>query len=95
MTSIDEMLNSIVSDARMPFDDMAEAETASCAKDVMAQMPQKLREILILAYFEKFSYKEIAGILGIPLGTVKSRLHAAVARFAREWKATNTCLAAN
>jgi DNA-directed RNA polymerase specialized sigma24 family protein len=37
--------------------------------------------VLILAYYHRFPYKEIAEILGIPLGTVKSRLHAAVAAF--------------
>jgi RNA polymerase sigma-70 factor (ECF subfamily) len=42
---------------------------------------------LILAYFHKFSYAEIAGILGIPVGTVKSRLHTAVGRFAEDWNA--------
>ncbi len=44
-----------------------------------------LREILLLAYFQKLSYAQIADDLGIPLGTVKSRLHAAVASFARSW----------
>ncbi|MBN2314929.1 MAG: hypothetical protein JXM79_13440, partial [Sedimentisphaerales bacterium] len=47
-----------------------------------------LREILILAYFQRFSYKQMAEILGIPIGTVKSRLHTAVGRFAKEWKAS-------
>jgi RNA polymerase sigma-70 factor (ECF subfamily) len=41
---------------------------------------------LLLAFFHRFAYKEIAQMLGIPLGTVKSRLHAAVAFFGREWK---------
>ena len=46
--------------------------------------PEKLREILILAHFHKFPYAEIGGILGIPLRTVKSRLHTAVNRFAED-----------
>jgi RNA polymerase sigma-70 factor (ECF subfamily) len=33
------------------------------------------------------AYREIAENLGIPLGTVKSRLHAAVGTFAELWKA--------
>jgi len=52
-------------------------------------MPDNLREILILAYFNKFSYKQMAQILSIPIGTVKSRLHTAVARFAKDWKVTS------
>ena len=48
-----------------------------------------LREVLLLAYFQRLSYVQIAEDLGIPLGTVKSRLHAAVAKFAANWKALN------
>ncbi|MBN2180351.1 MAG: hypothetical protein JW715_00445, partial [Sedimentisphaerales bacterium] len=50
---------------------------------------ENLREILILAYFNKFSYKQMAEILSIPIGTVKSRLHTAVGRFAKDWKSSN------
>jgi RNA polymerase sigma-70 factor (ECF subfamily) len=49
-------------------------------------MPDNLREILILSYFNKFSYKQLSDILSIPIGTVKSRLHTAVGRFAKDWK---------
>ena len=58
-------------------------------KPTIANIPENLREILILAYFNKFSYKQMADILSIPIGTVKSRLHTAVARFAKEWKASS------
>jgi RNA polymerase sigma-70 factor, ECF subfamily len=57
-------------------------------KTVMA-MPDHLREILLLSYFHQFPYKQIGDILDIPLGTVKSRLHAAVAYFADRWRAAN------
>jgi DNA-directed RNA polymerase specialized sigma24 family protein len=49
-------------------------------------MSDNLREILLLAYFQRFSYKQMAEILSIPIGTVKSRLHTAVGRFAKDWK---------
>jgi RNA polymerase sigma-70 factor (ECF subfamily) len=41
---------------------------------------------LILGYYHRLAYKEIAEVLEVPLGTVKSRLHAAVGHFAREWR---------
>jgi RNA polymerase sigma-70 factor (ECF subfamily) len=53
------------------------------------QMPDHLREILLLSYFHQFPYKQISEILDIPLGTVKSRLHAAVAHFADRWAASS------
>jgi RNA polymerase sigma-70 factor (ECF subfamily) len=93
--SIDDVLNTLDCDERMPYDDLIRDETAAEVKRVIARMPEKLREILILAYFHKFSYAEIAGILGIPIGTVKSRLHAAVGRFAQDWNASIIYEAAN
>lgn len=56
-------------------------------QEVLGAMPDSLREILLLAYFSRLSYMQIAEDLGIPLGTVKSRLHSAVAQFGRRWKA--------
>jgi len=44
-----------------------------------------LREVLLLAYFQRLSYAQIAEDLDIPLGTVKSRLHSAVATFAKNY----------
>ncbi len=85
--SIDDVLNTLDHDDRMPYDDLIREETATQVKRIIARMPVKLREILILAYFQKFPYAEISGILGIPVGTVKSRLHTAVNRFAEDWNA--------
>jgi RNA polymerase sigma-70 factor (ECF subfamily) len=88
--SIDDVLNTLDHDEHMPYDDLIKGETAAAVKRVIAHMPSRLREILILAYFQKFPYAEIARILGIPVGTVKSRLHTAVGRFAEDWNAVTT-----
>ncbi len=63
-----------------------DAESAEAVRQTVASLPDHLREVLVLAYFNQFAYKEIAEMLGIPLGTVKSRLHAAVGTFAELWK---------
>ena len=86
--SFDEMLNSLGSDTTVPYDEVERTETAERVGEVIANMPESLREILILAYFNRFSYKQMADTLSIPIGTVKSRLHTAVARFAKDWKAS-------
>ena len=44
----------------------------------LALLPERLREVLVLRYFEDLGEREIAEIVGVPPGTVKSRLHAAV-----------------
>jgi RNA polymerase sigma-70 factor (ECF subfamily) len=87
-SSFDDMLNTITADTTMPYEELEKNETALQVERIIANMPDNLREILILAYFNKFSYKQMAQILSIPIGTVKSRLHTAVAHFAKEWKAS-------
>jgi len=87
-SSMDDVLNTLDCDEQMPYDNLIKDETAAAVKRVISRMPVKLREILILGYFHKFSYAEIAQILHIPVGTVKSRLHTAVGRFAEDWNAS-------
>jgi RNA polymerase sigma-70 factor, ECF subfamily len=86
--SFDDALNTITSNNVIPYDNLERDEIAVLVRGVIANIPENLREILILAYFNKFSYKQMSQILSIPIGTVKSRLHTAVARFAGDWKAS-------
>lgn len=87
--SFGDVLNAITSDSTTPFDNLERTEIALRVEQVMANMPENLRQILILAYFNKFSYKQMADMLSIPIGTVKSRLHTAVGYFAKDWKASD------
>ena len=73
----------------LPGDKLEREELARRVRSTVMEMPDSLREILLLSYFDQFPYKQIGDILGIPLGTVKSRLHTAVADFANRWKVLN------
>ena len=64
-----------------------ERERDRRVQEAIDALPEHQREILLLAYFQRLSYQQIADHLLIPLGTVESRLHAAVAGFARRWQA--------
>lgn len=44
-------------------------------KEAIESLPEQFRVAVLLADVEGFSYKEIAEILDIPIGTVMSRLH--------------------
>ena len=52
------------------------ANRAACSEVLLAlaKVDERFQAPLALFYLEDYSYKEIAGILGVPLGTVKSRL---------------------
>lgn len=68
-----------------PHARLERVETEQRVRRTVDRMPVHLREILLLGYFQRLSYNEISDTLRIPLGTVKSRLHAAVAHFASRW----------
>ena len=86
--TIDDVLDSITSLQTTPYDEVAKSETADAVREIIEEMPENLKEILILAYFHQFSYKHMAEMLSIPIGTVKSRLHTAVGYFTKKWKNT-------
>lgn len=79
-------LDMLPADIALPQDQLLEQETQQLVQEVIASLPEHLREVLLLAYFQKFAYREIAEMLSIPIGTVKSRLHTAVGTFAQMWK---------
>jgi RNA polymerase sigma factor (sigma-70 family) len=54
------------------------------------RLPQVFREVLVLKDIEGMSYREIADVVGVPIGTVMSRLSRARSLFAEEWKKTGT-----
>jgi len=47
-------------------------------EELLSTLPDRLREVVVLRYHQQLSEAEIARVAGIPRGTVKSRLHAAV-----------------
>jgi RNA polymerase sigma-70 factor (ECF subfamily) len=61
--------------ARSAEDEMLDLFTDDEVKKAMESLPEQFRLAVYLADVEGFSYKEIAEILGVPIGTVMSRLH--------------------
>ncbi|MCC6239842.1 MAG: RNA polymerase sigma factor [Phycisphaerales bacterium] len=83
------MIDLLQVSTQTPFEHLQEQEQRQLVYQMVMEMPENLREILILSYFHEFPYKQISDILAIPLGTVKSRLHSAVSEFADRWQAAN------
>jgi RNA polymerase sigma-70 factor (ECF subfamily) len=70
-----------------PETGLDEGERTRLVQQAIDGLSWPLKASLLLAYFPRLSYAQISEELGIPLGTVKSRLHSAVAAFARRWQA--------
>jgi RNA polymerase sigma-70 factor, ECF subfamily len=84
-----EFMDLMQSTQAFPDEPIQREELQQLVQRTVMSMPEHLREILLLSYFHQFPYKQISDILEIPLGTVKSRLHAAVAHFADRWRTMN------
>jgi RNA polymerase sigma-70 factor (ECF subfamily) len=63
--------------AQTPEAQYISSETHTQVRHLVDQLPESLRQVLILNSFEDLSYDEIAQILDVPIGTVSSRLHSA------------------
>jgi len=70
-------------DADDAADDREAAEWVRAAVDAL---PSPQKTVLLLVYYEGLKYREAAVSLGLPVGTVKSRLHAAIRSLTRSWQ---------
>ncbi|MBS7530882.1 sigma-70 family RNA polymerase sigma factor [Hazenella sp. IB182353] len=59
-------------------DDLLKDENKQLLLSLLENMSYKLKEVLVLYYFYEYSQKDIASVLDIPIGTVKSRHHLAL-----------------
>ena len=63
-----------------------DTETTDALHTILRRLPEKSRTVLTLYYLEEFALADVARILRIPRGTVKSRLHTARAEFKKLWE---------
>ncbi|MBR0146206.1 MAG: RNA polymerase sigma factor [Eubacterium sp.] len=58
-------------------EDVERREEIERIRQTVQTLPDKLRVVILMHFMEELSVEEISGILGIPEGTVKSRIHKA------------------
>jgi RNA polymerase sigma-70 factor (ECF subfamily) len=67
---------------------MADEEAREWVRSAVADLPETLKGTVLLVYHQGMKYREAADALGIPVGTVKSRLHAALLKLNESWLAS-------
>jgi len=81
-----------LTDAQPPSPDaLAQAEFDAQLREAVETLPKKHRQVVLLRFFEDAALPEIAVALGLSVGTVKSRLHHALAKL-RKVKSIETLL---
>jgi RNA polymerase sigma-70 factor (ECF subfamily) len=71
---IDDKLDEIGFDFNDPETLLLKSLNAEMVRDAFQELPVEFREVLVLREMEELSYKEIAHVVDLPLGTVMSRL---------------------
>lgn len=69
---------------RSTFD--PDRESADTVRAAVAELPEKYREVVALCGFEEMTYVEAADVLGVPVGTVCSRMNVALTKLRRALK---------
>jgi RNA polymerase sigma-70 factor (ECF subfamily) len=68
-----------------PLESLQSEERKQMIRASVEKLPDFLKQVVILAYYQGLKYKDIADILSIPVGTVKSRLHTALCKLHEAW----------
>ena len=82
MTVADEAADDQADASLDPEAQLIQQQTVEQVRRALETLPTDFREVLVLRELEGLSYKEIAAVVGVPLGTVMSRLARARERLA-------------
>lgn len=68
-----------------PISELSKEERGNWVVARIAELPEHLRTVVQLVYYQGLKYREAADALSIPVGTVKSRLHTAIRSLTDAW----------
>jgi RNA polymerase sigma-70 factor, ECF subfamily len=84
-----KLIDVLLSQERSPLQTADDEESRRWLRDALDQLPEHLRIAVNLVYFQGLKYREAAEVLSIPVGTVKSRLHAAILKLSEAWNSAH------
>lgn len=83
------LIDLILSQEPNPIETADDEECHRWLRETLDQLPDYLKLAVNLVYFQGLKYREAAEVLSIPVGTVKSRLHAAILKLGEAWRSTH------
>jgi RNA polymerase sigma-70 factor (ECF subfamily) len=85
---VGSLVDLLVNQQAGPAAEMETAERQEWIRAAVADLPETLRSVVMLIFYQGIKYREAADVLGIPVGTVKSRMHTAVLKLNEAWNRT-------
>ena len=85
---VGRLVNLLESGDLGPVGSAERAEANRLVRETLNQLPESMHAAIQLVYYQGLKYREAAEILGVPVGTVKSRLHSAIARLTDVWNSS-------
>ncbi len=85
----EQALEEMATDSADPADEIAGRQTLQALQRELADLPDEMREVLLLVALEEFSYEEAAVMLSVPVGTVRSRVSRARSRLRQRLRETS------
>jgi RNA polymerase sigma-70 factor (ECF subfamily) len=87
---VGKLANLLESASPSPLAELSSAEQRDWVQRTIAQLPESMQSVIHLVYYQGLKYREAAETLGVPVGTVKSRLHTAVLKLNELWNSDHT-----
>jgi RNA polymerase sigma-70 factor (ECF subfamily) len=84
--SLGSLIDLVAGDAGDPALSVEDGEQSEWVRGEVQALPEPLRNAVNLVYFRGMKYRDAAKVMSVPVGTVKSRLHAAIQRLGQAWR---------
>ncbi len=85
-TNVGTLLKLVQSKELSPLERLEERERAIWVHRAVDHLPDELRILILLIFFQRLKYREVAEAIDIPIGTVKTRVHKALVKLKLAWR---------
>jgi RNA polymerase sigma-70 factor (ECF subfamily) len=87
---VGSLMDVVATEESNPYDSAESGEQSEWVRQAVSELPDVLQSAVKLVYFRGMKYRDAAKIMSVPVGTVKSRLHAAIKRLGQSWRELDT-----
>lgn len=83
---VGKLIDMLVTGEETPWEAASSREETDWVRQALLNLPEPMRAALNLVYYQGLMYREAAEVLEVPVGTVKSRVNAAILKLVEAWK---------